>query len=57
MEHYMSGRRSGRRQYGSDEAADEEGEFFNEDDAENGRTIKDLIETRVRPAVAATAAT
>jgi Fe-S cluster biogenesis protein NfuA len=37
---------------GSDDAADEEGEFFNEDDAETVATIKDLIETRVRPAVA-----
>jgi Fe-S cluster biogenesis protein NfuA len=36
----------------SDEAADEEDEFFNEADAETVATIKDLIETRVRPAVA-----
>jgi Fe-S cluster biogenesis protein NfuA len=31
---------------------DEEDEFFNENDAETVATIKDLIETRVRPAVA-----
>jgi Fe-S cluster biogenesis protein NfuA len=53
MEHYMSGApllAGG--SAGSDEATDEEGEFFNEDDAETVATIKDLIETRVRPAVA-----
>ena len=36
----------------SDEAADEDDEFFNEDDAETVAAIKELIETRVRPAVA-----
>ena len=53
MEHYMSGvplLADG--SVGSDEAADEEDEFFNEADAETVATIKDLIETRVRPAVA-----
>ena len=53
MEHYMSGApllADG--STGSDDAADEEGEFFNEADAETVATIKDLIETRVRPAVA-----
>ena len=53
MEHYMSGApllADG--SAGSDEAADEDGEFFNEADAETVATIKDLIETRVRPAVA-----
>jgi len=53
MEHYMSGvplLADG--SLGSDEAADEEDEFFNEADAETVATIKDLIETRVRPAVA-----
>ncbi len=53
MEHYMSGApllADG--STGSDDATDEEGEFFNEDDAETVATIKDLIETRVRPAVA-----
>jgi Fe-S cluster biogenesis protein NfuA len=52
MEHYMSGApllADG--SAGSDAAADEEGEFFNADDAETVATIKDLIETRVRPAV------
>ena len=53
MEHYMSGApllADG--SAGSDEAADEQDEFFNEADAETVATIKDLIETRVRPAVA-----
>jgi Fe-S cluster biogenesis protein NfuA len=53
MEHYMSGApllADG--SAASDEAADEEDEFFNENDAETVATIKDLIETRVRPAVA-----
>jgi Fe-S cluster biogenesis protein NfuA len=53
MEHYMSGApllADGTP--GSDEAADEEDEFFNEADAETVEMIKDLIETRVRPAVA-----
>jgi Fe-S cluster biogenesis protein NfuA len=53
MEHYMSGEpllADGSAQ--SDESADEEGEFFNEADAETVDMIKDLIETRVRPAVA-----
>jgi Fe-S cluster biogenesis protein NfuA len=50
MEHYMSGApllRDG-------EAADvsSEGEFFDAADAETVATIKELIETRVRPAVA-----
>jgi Fe-S cluster biogenesis protein NfuA len=49
MEHYMSGQplvASG----GEPEAAADE--FFDEADAETVATIKDLIETRVRPAVA-----
>src|SRR5580698_6457655 len=53
MEHYMSGApllADG--SAASDEASDEEDEFFNESDAETVATIKDLIETRVRPAVA-----
>jgi Fe-S cluster biogenesis protein NfuA len=53
MEHYMSGApllADG--SAGNDEAADEEGEFFSESDADTVATIKDLIETRVRPAVA-----
>ena len=53
MEHYMSGApllADG--SVASDEAADEHDEFFSENDAETVATIKDLIETRVRPAVA-----
>ena len=53
MEHYMSGApllADGIA--ASDEASDEEDEFFNESDADTVATIKDLIETRVRPAVA-----
>ena len=53
MEHYMSGApllADG--SVASDTAADEEDEFFNADDAETVEMIKDLIETRVRPAVA-----
>src|SRR6202171_3412578 len=44
MEHYMSGApllTDG--SIGSDEAADEDGEFFNEADADTVATIKDLI--------------
>ncbi|MFX4910583.1 NifU family protein, partial [Acinetobacter baumannii] len=37
---------------GNDDARDEEDEFFDEADAETVEQIKDLIETRVRPAVA-----
>ena len=53
MEHYMSGApllADG--SVASDAAADEQDEFFNADDAETVATIKELIETRVRPAVA-----
>ncbi|WP_213775693.1 NifU family protein [Bradyrhizobium sp. dw_78] len=53
MEHYMSGApllADG--SAASDEAMDEGDEFFSDDDAETVATIKDLIETRVRPAVA-----
>ena len=53
MEHYMSGApllADG--SAGSDEALDEQDEFFNESDADTVAQIKDLIETRVRPAVA-----
>jgi Fe-S cluster biogenesis protein NfuA len=54
MEHYMSGApllADG--SAASDEAADADAEFFREEDAETVATIKELIETRVRPAVAA----
>jgi Fe-S cluster biogenesis protein NfuA len=53
MEHYMSGApllADGSAT--SDDARDEEDEFFDEADAETVEQIKDLIETRVRPAVA-----
>src|SRR5207302_7507860 len=53
MEHYMSGApllADGTA--ANDEMQDEEGEFFNAEDAETVEMIKDLIETRVRPAVA-----
>jgi Fe-S cluster biogenesis protein NfuA len=53
MEHYMSGApllADG--SAGNDAATDEQDEFFNEADADTVATIKDLIETRVRPAVA-----
>jgi len=53
MEHYMSGAPllvDGT--VASDELRDEEDEFFDEQDAETVEMIKDLIETRVRPAVA-----
>jgi Fe-S cluster biogenesis protein NfuA len=48
MEHFMSG--APLLNEGADSAADDE--FFEEADAEVVTTIKDLIETRVRPAVA-----
>ena len=52
MEHYMSGAplmADGSAASDVDESADE---FFDEQDAETVEAIKDLIETRVRPAVA-----
>lgn len=53
MEHYMSGApllADGT--VASDDARDESDEFYDEADAETVDMIKDLIETRVRPAVA-----
>ena len=51
MEHYMSGAPLLRD--GAEAASgDEDGEFFDEADTETVNTIKELIETRVRPAVA-----
>src|SRR6478752_6943792 len=50
MEHYMSGGPLVANATGALPEGDEE--FFDEDDAETVETIKDLIETRVRPAVA-----
>jgi Fe-S cluster biogenesis protein NfuA len=53
MEHYMSGAPLlAEGTVASDELRDEEDEFFDEQDAETVEMIKDLIETRVRPAVA-----
>jgi Fe-S cluster biogenesis protein NfuA len=51
MEHFMSGApllRDG----GTSGTADDDNEFFAPEDADTVATIKDLIETRVRPAVA-----
>lgn len=50
MEHYMSG--APLLASGAAPATAEEEEFFDEKDADTVATIKDLIETRVRPAVA-----
>jgi Fe-S cluster biogenesis protein NfuA len=53
MEHYMSGApllADGT--VAGDEEREEEDEFYSEEDAETVEMIKDLIETRVRPAVA-----
>lgn len=50
MEHYMSGAALLRGDIAM--AAGDDDEFFDPADAETVRTIKDLIETRVRPAVA-----
>jgi Fe-S cluster biogenesis protein NfuA len=53
MEHYMSGAPLlSEGSASSDDELDEEGEFYSEADAETVEMIKDLIETRVRPAVA-----
>ena len=50
MEHFMSGAPVVLDEASAD--ANEAGEFFAADDAETVATIKELIETRVRPAVA-----
>jgi Fe-S cluster biogenesis protein NfuA len=50
MEHFMSGAPVVLDETSAD--ASESGEFFEADDAETVATIKELIETRVRPAVA-----
>ena len=53
MEHYMSGApllADGT--VAGDEEREEQDEFYSEEDAETVEMIKDLIETRVRPAVA-----
>jgi Fe-S cluster biogenesis protein NfuA len=50
MEHYMSG--APILSAGASPAADDPGEFFDPADAETVDTIKELLETRIRPAVA-----
>lgn len=50
MEHFMSGAPVLAENSAAD--LDEEGEFFAPEDAETVETIKDLLETRIRPAVA-----
>ena len=50
MEHFMSG--APITAVGEDTEANEAGEFFEAGDADTVATIKELIETRVRPAVA-----
>ncbi len=52
MEHYMSGAPLMADGIVASGDADGEDEFFDEQDAETVEAIKDLIETRVRPAVA-----
>ena len=52
MEHYMSGAPLMADGSVASDDADSEDEFFDEQDAETVEAIKDLIETRVRPAVA-----
>jgi Fe-S cluster biogenesis protein NfuA len=50
MEHFMSG--APVLAPGSASVSEDEGEFFEPSDAETVATIKELIETRIRPAVA-----
>jgi Fe-S cluster biogenesis protein NfuA len=50
MEHFMSGQPLFKA--GSAPVAQDDGEFFDAADAKTVETIKDLLETRVRPAVA-----
>ena len=52
MEHFMSGAPLLKDGETNSTQADEDEEFFDAGDAETVKTIKDLIETRVRPAVA-----
>ena len=52
MEHYMSGAPLMSDSAPVDELAESEDEFFAEEDAATVDTIKDLLETRIRPAVA-----
>jgi Fe-S cluster biogenesis protein NfuA len=50
MEHYMSG--APILKQGAEPSGEDAGEFFSEADAETVSTIKELLETRIRPAVA-----
>jgi Fe-S cluster biogenesis protein NfuA len=50
MDHYLSGMPVV--EDGAPAAAGDDGEFFNEEHAETVKTIKELLESRVRPAVA-----
>ncbi len=50
MEHFMSGQPI--LQGDQPALSDEDGEFFDEKDVKTVETIKDLLETRIRPAVA-----
>ena len=50
MEHFMSGQPIVQGDHPL--ASDEDGEFFDEKDTKTVETIKDLLETRIRPAVA-----
>ncbi|AYC99438.1 NifU family protein [Neorhizobium sp. NCHU2750] len=52
MEHFMSGQPIMGGGSAMAEALDEEGEFFDDEDETIVETIKELLETRVRPAVA-----
>uniref|UniRef100_UPI0038F7EF4F NifU family protein n=1 Tax=Streptomyces niveiscabiei TaxID=164115 RepID=UPI0038F7EF4F len=52
MEHYMSGAPLMSAGAPVDELAESEDEFFADEDAETVETIKELLETRLRPAVA-----
>jgi len=52
MEHYMSGAPLMSDSAPIDELAESEDEFFAEEDAATVDTIKELLETRIRPAVA-----
>jgi Fe-S cluster biogenesis protein NfuA len=52
MEHFLSGQPVMTAAAAADEAADHDGEFYDEADTEIVVTIKELLDTRVRPAVA-----
>jgi Fe-S cluster biogenesis protein NfuA len=52
MEHFMSGDPLLLDETATDAAHESEGEFFEESDKQTVETIKELLETRIRPAVA-----